>query len=137
MTFADEFRGIDQPVSMLPYVGWRARHYVIRPAPLTKILGEGDTIELGNRRLTVIALPGHSPGCIGLFDERDGTLFSGDAIHGGRLYDNLRCSDRAAYRDTMRRLIDLPVSVVHGGHGPGLDAARMRAIAQAYLERPM
>jgi glyoxylase-like metal-dependent hydrolase (beta-lactamase superfamily II) len=134
VTFADEFRTMNEPVSALPHAGWRARHYVIQAAPLTRILAEGDTIELGNRCFTVIELPGHSPGCIGLFDERDGTLFSGDAIYEGRLYDDLRCSDRAAYRDTMRRLIGLPVRRVHGGHGSSLDAEEMHAIARNYLE---
>ena len=52
LTFADEFRSMDNPVSALPHVGWRARHYQIRPAPLTRVLAEGDTIELGNRQFT-------------------------------------------------------------------------------------
>ena len=35
----------------------------------------------------------------------------------------------------MRRLIDLPVSVVHGGHGESFDGQRMREIARGYLDR--
>ena len=36
--------------------------------------------DLGNRRLEIIELPGHTPGSIGLLDTSAGELFSGDAI---------------------------------------------------------
>jgi glyoxylase-like metal-dependent hydrolase (beta-lactamase superfamily II) len=133
-TFADMFRDMDDPVSRLPEPGWSAATYVIAPAPLTRILDEGDVIDLGDRQFRVLHLPGHSYGSIGLFDERDGTLFSGDAIYDGELIDDLWCSDREEYRATMRRLIDLPISVVHGGHGESFDGQRMREIARGYLE---
>lgn len=135
MTFADEFRALSEPVSRLPQAGWRAADYVIRPAPLTRILDEGDVIDLGDRRFTVLGLPGHSYGSIGLFDERDGTLFSGDAVYDGGLIDDMWCSDRSDYRATMRRLLDMPVTIVHGGHGGSFGRRRLCEIALDYLER--
>jgi glyoxylase-like metal-dependent hydrolase (beta-lactamase superfamily II) len=135
MTFADEFRTLTEPVSVLPHARWRAEDYVIHAAPLTRVLDDGDRIDLGSRAFTVLHLPGHSFGCIGLFDERDGTLFSGDAIYDSKLIDDMWCSDRHDYRATMRRLIDLPVRVVHGGHGESFGRQRMVEIARAYLER--
>ncbi len=134
-TFADEFRALANPVSQPPHAGWKAEDYSIAPAPLTRILDEGDVIDLGDRRFSVLHLPGHSFGSIGLFDEQDGTLFSGDAIYDDTLIDDMWCSDRAAYRATMARLLQLPVSVVHGGHGESFDGARMRDIAKAYMHR--
>lgn len=133
-TFANEFRAMDQPVLRLPFAGWRAEDYRIEPAPLTRILDEGDRVDLGDRSFAVLSLPGHSPG-IGLYDERDGLLFSGDAIYDDRLIDDMWCSNRADYRATMRRLLDLPVRVAHGGHGPGFGRERMREIARDYLDR--
>ena len=50
------------------------------------------------------------------------------------LIDDLPDSDREAYRRTMARIIDLPVSVGHGGHGESFSPERMRAIARAYLD---
>lgn len=135
MTFADMFRVMDEPVSALPYPGWRAQDYRIEPAPLTLRVSEGDRIDLGDRVFTVLELPGHSHNSIALFDETDGTFFSGDAIYDDELIDDLWCSDRAAYRATMRRLLDLPVRIGHGGHGPSFDGARMREIAREYLAR--
>ncbi len=134
MTFADEFRSLAEPVSALPFAGWKAADYKIRPAPLTRLLDEGDLIDTGDRRFTVLALAGHSFGGIGLFDAQDGTLFSGDAIYDDTLIDDMWCSNRQDYRATMRRLIELPVRIVHGGHGESFDAVRMRTIAQHYLD---
>ena len=51
------------------------------------------------------------------------------------LIDDLPDSDRAAFRRTMQRLLDLPIRIGHGGHGPSFDGKRMRDIAAAYLRR--
>ena len=56
MTFADMFRDMADPVSVLPAPGWRAVDYVIRPAPLTRMLDEGDVIDLGDRQFRVLRL---------------------------------------------------------------------------------
>jgi glyoxylase-like metal-dependent hydrolase (beta-lactamase superfamily II) len=135
-TFADEFRALDEPVTRLPAAGWKAEEYHIEPAPLTRILDEGDRIETGDRSFTVLHLPGHSFGCIGLYDERDGLLFSGDAVYDDTLIDDMWCSDRDDYRATMRKLLDLPVRIVHGGHGDSFGQARLKEIAREYLDRP-
>ncbi|QOF74308.1 MBL fold metallo-hydrolase [Aminobacter sp. SR38] len=134
-TYANMFRNFPGAVSELPWPGWSSADYAIVPAPLDRLLDEGDVIELGDRSFTVLHLPGHSPGSIGLFDCHDGTLFSGDAIHGGLLVDDMPDSDRTAYCATMRRLIDLPVCIAHGGHADSIDGTRMREIAMEYLRR--
>ena len=43
--------------------------------------------------------------------------------------------DVAAYDATLRRLRDLPVSIVHGGHDPSFGPDRMREICDDYLAR--
>jgi glyoxylase-like metal-dependent hydrolase (beta-lactamase superfamily II) len=133
VTYAYMFHDLEGAVSQLPAPGWRAMDYRIPPAPLTRTLDEGDVVDLGDRQFRVLHLPGHSPDSIALFDERDGLFFSGDAIYDDGLIDDLPDSDRAAYRATMRRLLDLPVRSGHGGHGPAFDGPRMREIATAYL----
>ncbi|MDP3899156.1 MAG: MBL fold metallo-hydrolase [Mesorhizobium sp.] len=133
-TFAEEFRALDAPVSTPPYAGWDAKAYAIPPAPLSRLLNEGDLLDLGDCTFRVLHLPGHSPGCLGLIDTADGTFFSGDAIYDDELLDDLPGSDRAAYRATMTRLLTLDVSIVHGGHGESFGQARLREIAQAYLD---
>ena len=133
-TYADEFRTLEGAVSRLPRPGWKAAGYRIEPAPLTRILAEGDRVDLGDRSFTVLHLPGHSPDSIGLYDEKEGTFFSGDAVYDDTLLDDLPDSDRAAYRRTMLRLLDLPIRIGHGGHGPSFSRRRMREIAAGYLQ---
>lgn len=134
-TYADAFRGLADGVTKQPRPGWSAANYRIEPAPLTRTLVEDDIVDLGNRRFRVLHLPGHSPDSIALFDEADGRFFSGDAIYDAMLIDDLPDSDRTAYRRTMERLLDLPIRIGHGGHGPSFDRARMVAIASDYLRR--
>lgn len=100
---------------------------------MTRTLTDGDRIDLGGRTLTVLHLPGHTPGCLALLEERTGTLYSGDIVYDGQLIDDLPDSDRAAYRRTMQLLADLDVTTVHLGHGPSFDRARLRELAAAYL----
>ncbi len=134
LTYADMYRVLVEPVSRAPVPDWKVDTYQIKPAPLTVQLGEGDIVDLGDRQFRVLQLPGHSPNSIGLFDERDGLFFSGDAIYDDTLIDDLPDSDRAAYRATMARIVDLPVRIAHGGHGESFSGERMREIARRYIE---
>ena len=61
-------------------------------------MNEGDRIDLGDRAFSVLSLPGHTPGSIGLWDEADGTLFCGDAVYAeDPLIDQAPTSDVEAY----------------------------------------
>lgn len=119
----------------VPGDGYDPRSYRVLPAPATRIVGEGDVIDTGDRHFEVLHLPGHSPGSIGLWEEGSGTLFSGDAIYDGPLLDELPGSDIPAYVATMKRLRQLPVSVVHAGHDPSFGRARLRELCDAYLAK--
>ena len=110
--------------------GWRPSR-----ASATASVRGGETIDLGDRRLSVLHLPGHSPGSIGLLDERHGVLFSGDAIYDGTLLDALPGSDVAAYVSTMRTLRELEIVVVHAGHNDSFGPGRLRSLCDAYLGR--
>lgn len=136
VTYEDALAKLDVPVTRLPSPGWTAASYAIRPAALTRILDDRDRIDLGDRLFRILHLPGHSPDSIALLDEQDGTFFSGDAIYDDQLIDDLPDSDRTAYRVTMQRILDLPISRGYGGHGPVYDVKRMRQIARDYLAKP-
>lgn len=113
--------------------GFRVEEFRIRSAPVTRLLDEGDVIDLGNRHFSVLHLPGHSPGSIGLLESGTATLFSGDAIYDGVLLDQLPDSSIADYLRTMERLRALDVRVVHGGHEPSFDGERLRALIDTYV----
>lgn len=133
-TLASWFITNDEAIDDLPSPDYSLADYRLPPAPLTELLGEGDTVDTGDRLFRVLHLPGHSPGSIGLLDERNGEFFSGDAIYDDGLVDDIPGADVPAYLRTMRRLADLDVALVHGGHGDGFGKARMHAIAREYIE---
>ena len=95
----------------------------------------GRCVDLGDRVFEVLHLPGSFTRQIGLWEAATATLFSGDAVYDGPLLDKIPGSDIPAYLRTMRRLETLPARVVHGGHGPSFDGARLRQLARGYLPR--
>lgn len=119
----------------LPHEGFSLLGYRVKPAPPTATLNEGDRLDLGDRSFEVLHLPGHSPGSIGLWESQSGILFSGDALYDGPLLYELPGSSREAYVSTLKRLLELPVSIVHAGHDPSFGRDRLREIAREYLDR--
>lgn len=107
--------------------------YKIKSTVATRTIEEGDIVDTGDRQFEVFHLPGHSPGSIGLWEAASGTFFSGDAIYDGPLVDQLPDSSIAQYIATMKRLRELPVSVVHGGHGASFGRDRLVELADEYL----
>ena len=69
--------------------GWDAGRYRIQPAPATRLLEEGDVVDLGDRAFEVIHTPGHSPGGIALYERKTGILLSGDIVYDGPLIDDV------------------------------------------------
>lgn len=51
------------------------------PCPTLYPLEDEQVVDLGNRKVTVYACPGHTPGSITLLDENTRTLFLGDACN--------------------------------------------------------
>ena len=107
--------------------------YRVRAAPATRLIEDGDVIDLGNRVLQVIHTPGHSPGGISLFEASTGTLFSGDIIYDGPLIEDTYHSDLHAYWQSLERLAALPVRVVHGGHFPSFSGERLKTMIGQWL----
>lgn len=120
-------------IDALPEPDFDPDAFTITSAGATRIVEEGAILDLGDRHFEVLHLPGHSPGSIGLWEAATGVLFSGDAIYDGPLLDELEGCDIAKYVATMKRLRELPVEVVHGGHDPSFGRARMIEICDAYL----
>ena len=71
---------------------------------------EGDTLELGDRPLRIVHLPGHTPGSVAVLDVRNRVLISGDPIQtNGRIYMF------GAHRDLMRYVQSLERLQAHVG----------------------
>jgi glyoxylase-like metal-dependent hydrolase (beta-lactamase superfamily II) len=120
-------------ITALPHAGYDITTFEIRPARVTRVVDDGDIVDLGDRHFEVLHLPGHSRGSIGLWEKSSGTLFSGDSIYDGPLLDELPGSNVPDYVRTMKRLRELPVRVVHAGHDPSFGRERLIEKADEYL----
>jgi len=118
----------------LPPAPFAATTYAVRSAPATRIAADGDVIDLGDRHFEVIHTPGHSPGGIALWEAASGILFSGDIHYDGPLAEDLYHSDAADYLRSIKRLLDIPVRIVHAGHFPSFGAERHRNLIRSWLD---
>ena len=95
-----------------------------RVAPADRLLRDGDVLEIGDSRLTVLHTPGHSVGAVAFAGR--GFVFTGDTLMAGGIgRSDLPCSsdaDTIAYDVLLAsirdRLLTLPdATVVLPGHG--------------------
>lgn len=135
-TLADPYV-TDEIFTALPPAPYSSTEYAVRAAPATRLVEDGDVIDLGDRVFEVIHTPGHSPGGIALWEAATGILFSGDIVYDGPLVEDAYHSDIGDYIASMERLLRLPVRVVHGGHFPSYDGARHQAIVEAWLQEKL
>lgn len=84
-------------------------------------LSDGQVISAAGVTLTVIAVPGHSPGGVAFYSEADAVVFTGDALFAGSIgRSDLPGGDHEQLIENIReRLFVLPPdTVVYPGHGP-------------------
>jgi glyoxylase-like metal-dependent hydrolase (beta-lactamase superfamily II) len=96
----------------------------------TQIIAEGDLIG----SLRAIATPGHIPGQLSFLDERDGTLYAGDAfiaiLHLGVAgfrpwwFPLKICQSLPTALASARKLLDYPIQRFACGHGPIREGGR-------------
>ena len=132
-TFADKYV-TDDIFHRLPPEPYQSATYTVKGAPATRILQDGDIIDLGDRHFEVIHTPGHSPGGIALWEAATGVLISGDIVYDGPLIEGTTEEEAAQYIASMKRLLQLPARVVHGGHFPSYSGERHREIITAWLK---
>jgi len=132
-TLADPYV-TDEIFDALPPEPYCSKCYAVKRALATRILQDGDVIDLGDRRFEVIHTPGHSPGGIALYEKATEILFSGDIVYDGPLIEDTYHSDAADYIASMERLLALPVRLVHGGHFPSFGGERYRQLIRSWLD---
>lgn len=101
--------------------GFDFETWSVAPATATRLLQEGDRLDLGGRALTVLHTPGHSPDSISLLDEHEGILFPADQFNLGPVLAHFPDSDIEQHARSARRLAELAghaVRVVCSHHYP-------------------
>ena len=93
----------------------------IKEVPVEHCLSEGDIITFGNSELKVIAVPGHSPGGVAFYCEKEKFVIVGDSLFAGSIgRTDLWGGDQETLIDAIyTKLFSLPdETVVYNGHGP-------------------
>jgi glyoxylase-like metal-dependent hydrolase (beta-lactamase superfamily II) len=85
---------------------------------INRKLEDGENLELGGMTWRVMHIPGHSPGSIGLYCEKEKILIPGDVVYAdyaiGRF--DLEGSDGRQHRDSLFTLGGLDVDILLPGH---------------------
>jgi glyoxylase-like metal-dependent hydrolase (beta-lactamase superfamily II) len=110
-------------------------------APVDVGLRGGETLRLGpSWRVEVLALPGHTPGHLGLWDARHGAAIVIDSVLGDGVYNRAgerlippRYYSAADYEATIRRLRALDPELLLTAHYPVM----ARAAAREFLDRSL
>ncbi len=84
------------------------------------LIEEGALINVGNILFKVIHTPGHSPGGVCFYCERENILFSGDTLFKGSIGNlSFPTSNASLMWPSLAKLSRLPpATVVYPGHGP-------------------
>jgi hydroxyacylglutathione hydrolase len=89
--------------------------------PLGGYITDNQEIKFGNTTFKALHVPGHSPGSMAFYDEKEGVLFAGDVLFRASIgRTDLPKGDYATLiLSITNKLLPLPDStVVYSGHGP-------------------
>jgi glyoxylase-like metal-dependent hydrolase (beta-lactamase superfamily II) len=133
----DEIRwfGYEPPevvVTALPYPGFDLSGWRTPATEPTRLVEEGDVVDLGDRVFEVLHVPGHTAGSISLWDAASGLLFTGDTA---ALDDPLSADDEGAFLRSLERLRSLPADLVCAGHSRPFGREELVSLLDGELRR--
>ena len=91
------------------------------------VVSEGDIIDLGDDRVSVIQTPGHTSGSLSIVG--DGVIFTGDTLFSGGAYGrfDFPSGDVRALSESIKRLISYPEDhKMYSGHGDVTDIGSVK-----------
>ena len=93
----------------------------VAPCVPSRLLRDGDVLDLGGRSLRVVHTPGHTPDSVCYVDAERGMLFGGDTYNTGAIYGQQPDSDLEAFAASTARVAPM--------------AADIRAVYMAHFTR--
>ncbi|MHA1145525.1 MAG: MBL fold metallo-hydrolase [Candidatus Helarchaeota archaeon] len=85
-------------------------------------LEDGMIFDLGNEHLKIIHTPGHTSGCICIYDPYKYYMFGGDTVFANGYVSNIYESGSLAdYINSLYKLKTLRIKTIYPGHGPLID----------------
>ena len=132
----------DQMLMALPHEGYSTDSYRMVGAAPTILFEDGDLIDLGDRQIEVLHVPGMTPGSIALWEKATGSLFTSDTLfddpapalrlkYGASMPPDAQ--GRAVRVANLQRLSALPVKTVYAGHFGRITRNRMLDLVAAEI----
>lgn len=85
-------------------IGVSEDNHIGRPYRITQTIEDGFIIDLGNRQLEVLHIPGHTDDAIALIDRTARLMWTGDSFYAGPIWLYAPETDLTAYESSLRRL---------------------------------
>ena len=105
--------------------------------PNTKLkeIKDGDVFDLGDRKLEIITIPGHTKGSVAILDVENRQLFAGDSVQNGFIFmfDNRREPEK--FEAALKKLIAISdrYDRIIASHGePVLDGKYTKKVLEAW-----
>ncbi len=101
----------------------------------SRLLEDGDVIDLGGRKLEVIFTPGHSAGSTCFLDSDNRLLFTGDHFYPGPLYamgSGVNLDDYVASNDKIAERVDEYDYVLTAHNEPRVEAEVIPRVSEAF-----
>ena len=88
------------------------------PNTILKELNDNDLIELGNRPLKVVHIPGHTKGSVAILDVKNRALYAGDSVQKGHIYMFGSHRDPEQFETSLNKLIEMgnEYDVIYASH---------------------
>lgn len=96
--------------------GYDVNKYEFFQGTPTRLLKDGDVIDIGGRSIQVLHTPGHSPGHMCFWEKDRGYLFTGDLVYKDTLFAYYPSTDPEAYLASLKKVAALPVKRVFPAH---------------------
>ena len=78
--------------------------YHTRPFKILQFVKDGDEVDLGERKLKIICVPGHTMDAIALLDKTNGYIWTGDTFYEGPIFLFAEGTDLLAYEKSIAKL---------------------------------
>ncbi len=96
--------------------GYDVNKYEFFQGTPTRVLKDGDEIDIGGRCIKALHTPGHSPGHMCFWEKDRGYLFTGDLVYKDTLFAYYPSTDPEAYLASLEKVSALPVKRVFPAH---------------------
>lgn len=115
--------------------GFDPASFSTKPWSATRYVSDGELLDLGDRKLQVLQVPGHTPDSVALLDAENGLMFTGDSFYDATIWLYVPETNFSDYGHSIDRLARLENTVTYllGAHNVArVDTGAITKVRQAY-----